>query len=97
MLLLAETAATNRVDFQNIVEANGLGIAATGMVIVFVVLVLISGFIASLPKIMGFLEEIMPAPADHHGEASAASHVSDSTSQEEIVAAIGAALHARRK
>ena len=44
-------------SFQNVLDADGIGIAITGMSIVFAGLVLISLFIASLPRLLGKVEK----------------------------------------
>ena len=45
---------------ENITANNGIGVAITGMSIVFVALVLISVYIALLPKILNKLARIFP-------------------------------------
>ena len=87
LLAVAEQAAENIPD-------NGIAIAITGMSIVFFALLLISGFIAILPKLMEILNEYypekVPTPAAS-SEPAAVSPVPD-----EVVIAIGAALHQHR-
>lgn len=46
--------------FENITANNGIGMALTGMTIVFVALVIISGYIALLPKMLKKLSHILP-------------------------------------
>ena len=74
---------------ENIIQAKGFGIAITGLTIVFAALVLISLFIALLPRLMEALSAIFP---EEHAEAAPARAVMD----EELVAAIGFALHQRK-
>ena len=82
-------------SFQNVVDGNGIGLAVTGMTIVFTVLGLISLIIAALPRLLAFL----PPPAEHHGAAAPATAAAPAASQDDgaLVAAIGYALHARRQ
>ena len=75
----------------NILEAKGFGIAITGLTIVFVALLLISVFIALLPRLMEVLSVIFP---EEHAEAAPAAR---SVVDEELVAAIGFALHQRER
>ncbi|MEX0322080.1 MAG: OadG family protein [Puniceicoccaceae bacterium] len=44
-------------SFQNVTNADGIGIAITGMAIVFSGLVLISLYIASMPKLLNRMEK----------------------------------------
>lgn len=81
--------------FRNIAEYEGLGISLTGISIVFVALILISLFIASLPRILAMLESVLPPEVEHHAAASPA--VKQTGHDEAVVAAIGFALHARRR
>ena len=85
--------------FQNIIDAQGIGLAVTGMAIVFVVLVLVSLFIAWLPRLLPVVNGILPPAAHHHGapmpSAAPPGNVV-SGPEEEIVAAIGIALHRRK-
>ncbi|MEX0938948.1 MAG: OadG family protein [Pirellulales bacterium] len=77
--------------WENVWESNGLGIAMTGLVIVFAALTLISVFIALLPRILLVLSAVLPAeplpPAPSQRRKAA--------DEEELVAAIGVALHHR--
>ena len=74
-------------NFQNVIDNQGISIAITGMLIVFVALCLISLFISILPRIVSALNNRFPEPAE-------AATVSSSTDPA-IVAAIGLALHRR--
>ena len=71
--------------------AQGLDLAFVGMSIVFTALVLVSIFIAVLPKILAAIHPYIP-PAQLHTQ----SH-SRETDAPAIAAAIGFALHARRQ
>jgi Na+-transporting methylmalonyl-CoA/oxaloacetate decarboxylase gamma subunit len=44
-------------SFQNVIDADGIGIAITGMAIVFSGLVLISLYISSMPKLLSRMEK----------------------------------------
>ncbi len=78
----------------NILQNDGIGIALTGMSIVFVALMLITLFIAILPKVLNALSGILPAEAEQHATA-APTVLQPAASQDEteVVAAIGFALH----
>ena len=45
------------ITFQNVLDADGIGIAITGMSIVFAGLVLISLYISFMPKLLGKVEK----------------------------------------
>ncbi|HJP19772.1 MAG TPA: OadG family protein [Nitrospinota bacterium] len=74
---------------KNIVEGQGVDIAITGMVIVFIALGLITLSIAFLPKILKIIAKVFPE--------SATTGVSGEFAAEEdnVLAAIGFALHKR--
>ena len=76
-------------DLQNIVDAQGLGIAATGMTIVFTALTLITLFITLLPRILQTVARVIPDTQGHAAPQSRPVQTDDT----EIVAAIGFALH----
>jgi Na+-transporting methylmalonyl-CoA/oxaloacetate decarboxylase gamma subunit len=51
-------------------EPNGISVSIAGMIIVFVSLVMISAFIAALPRVLALLSKVFPdsdtkAAADH--------------------------------
>jgi Na+-transporting methylmalonyl-CoA/oxaloacetate decarboxylase gamma subunit len=60
MAYLGQTWSQTAID--NVMQANGLGIAAVGMTVVFVALSLITGFIAILPHLLNALSGIFPEP-----------------------------------
>jgi len=72
---------------QNIINSDGISLAITGMVIVFIALSIISTFIALMPKLLPFLDSILPEEHSHHGPTKKA--VKDDG---EVLAAIGYAL-----
>ncbi|QDU44476.1 OadG family protein [Symmachiella dynata] len=71
-------------------DFNGFLVAATGLLIVFLALTLISVFISLLPKILDALAFMLPAEHEHHSYAPAARQTSDN---EKIAAAVGFVLH----
>jgi len=98
----AQNAAA-RYGMENILEADGFGLAITGLFIVFIALVGITLFIAVLPKVLALIEPYLPAEAHHHGHAPdkgsaqiAPVAAVDVSEEEAVVAAIGFAMHARR-
>jgi sodium pump decarboxylase gamma subunit len=72
----------------NIWEHDGLGIAITGMIIVFAALSLISVFISWLPHILQGLSLVLPAERPTHPAVPL-----PAANEEELIAAIGVALH----
>ena len=79
---------------ENIQAYDGVGIALTGMCIVFTALILITFYIAWLPWVLKHLAKILPEPEGHYHR------VEDQEVQEEdlmIAAAIAAALRRRQK
>lgn len=87
--------------FQNIIDAEGIGLAITGLAIVFTVLVLVSLYIAWLPRILPLVNTILPVIEHHHGAPmpSAGGRPTASTAEAdaEVVAAIALAMHHSRK
>ena len=79
-------------DFQNVIDADGIGIAVMGMLIVFVALILVSLFIAALPKVLDALSDYLPAEHAYHG-GHAAVGGDDRDDEEPIIAALGFVLH----
>ena len=70
---------------------SGVAIAATGLIIVFTALMLISVFIASLPRILEMVAEVWPEVDDPHSRTShPESQVPDDAA---VLAAIGFVLH----
>ncbi|NIL96730.1 MAG: hypothetical protein GTO53_04715 [Planctomycetales bacterium] len=79
-------------SLQNIVDNQGVGIAITGMVIVFTALVLVTLFIAILPKLLARLADVLPPEEPHHGPPA-----SGRADDEALAVAIGLALHSQAK
>ncbi len=70
---------------------DGLAIAIAGLVIVYVALILISLFIASLPRILTLVNHVWPETIDGHREdGHPESQIADDT---DVLAAIGFVLH----
>jgi len=83
--------------FQNISEAGGVGLAVTGITIVFAALILVTLFIACLPRVLPLVNSLLPVVEGHHrAPLPAASPVADTAADDEIVAAVGSALHVQR-
>lgn len=70
--------------------ARGFSIAMVGLLIVYVALVLISVFIALLPRVLGWLSHLWPEVDEHHGVEPAEN---DPDEQLAVLAAIGFVLH----
>jgi Na+-transporting methylmalonyl-CoA/oxaloacetate decarboxylase gamma subunit len=87
--------------FQNIIDADGIGLSITGMAIVFVVLILVSLYIAWLPRILPLVNAILPVVEHHHGapmpSSGARPQASSADAEAEVVAAIALAMHHRQK
>jgi len=83
-------ALTERPDmgFDNIWDNDGLGIAITGLSIVFVALTLISIFIALLPRVLETFAFLLPA--EHPTHAPVVRRTADN---EKIAVAVGFVLH----
>ena len=70
---------------------DGLAIAAAGLVIVFFALILISLFIAALPRVLGMVNRVWPEVIEgHHEVAHPESQIADDV---DVLAAIGFVLH----
>jgi len=77
-------------SYDNIIAGNGISISITGMLIVFAALVLISLFIAMLPKLLPPLEKLFPEE-HHHGSAP-----KKEKDHGPVLAAIGYALYCKK-
>ena len=86
--MLAETSFS----FQNILDSDGIGIAITGMSIVFIALALITSFIYALPKLLAKLEYVLPPEQTHHSAVPA-----PQADEAALAVAIGFALHTKAK
>ena len=75
---------------QNIIANDGIGIAITGMSIVFTALTLITMFIATLPKLLGLLANVLPPEQEHH-----APREDRAADDEALAVAVGFALRSK--
>jgi sodium pump decarboxylase gamma subunit len=92
--ILETDCRTQTMGYQNILDANGFGLAIVGMTIVFFVLVLVSLFIAAMPRLLPIVNSILPVVEHHHGAPMpSAARPAAASAEEEVVAAIGVALH----
>ena len=80
-------------SYQNIIAGDGFELAFAGMTIVFTALVLVSIFIAVLPKVLVVLNRLIPE-VHHHTAAPQQREASDETA---VAAAIGFGLHTRKQ
>ena len=69
---------------------QGVIIAAVGLLIVFVALILITVFIAAMPKFLDFIGHLWPEVEEHHAFENVES---DEDEEMELMAAIGFVLH----
>ncbi|MDP6446183.1 MAG: OadG family protein [Pirellulaceae bacterium] len=82
--------------FQNLTDAQGVPIAITGMLVVFVALVFIAVFIHMLPRALDALGGLLPeehAPAGDGGLAESSTPAADG----ELAAALSVAVHRHRQ
>ena len=78
------------VDFSRILNGEGIAIAATGMVIVFTALLLITLFISALPHILEVVGKVLPEVSDRHAPQD---HPESLLPDEAVLAALGFVLH----
>lgn len=90
LLFAAETDGLTAFRWGNVADGNGIAIAITGMMIVFVALSLIAGAIAALPHILAVLDPYLPG-VEHHSQALPPAE-SLPADEEKVVAAIGMVL-----
>ena len=70
--------------------AEGATTAIVGMLIVFLVLIFLSLFIATLPKVLHLINAVLPESDHHHGVVH---EEQDEDAELELLAAIGYVLH----
>jgi len=75
------------IGFDNIITADGIGIAITGMLIVFAALAIIASVIALIPRLLPLLDKILPEK--HHHSAPTNKPAED---HEKVLVAIAHAL-----
>lgn len=76
-------------SIQNILDGHGIEISIIGMLVVFIALVLISSFISMLPSILKMVNLIYQSE-----EKTRTLSGNSDTTEDEILAVIGTALHA---
>ncbi len=85
-------------NFQSLKDSDGIVIAVTGMMIVFVALAMLSLFIKVLPKVLDVVSRWVPESESSHGHSADSiepdSHRDD---DDEMLAAIGFVLRNRRR
>ncbi len=74
-------------SIQNILDGHGIEISIIGMLVVFTALTLISTFISLLPSVLRIVNLIYPI------KGTGAQSVCTDTPEDEVLAAIGSALH----
>ena len=87
-------------SFQNVLDADGIGIALTGMSIVFAGLVLISLYIATLPKLLGNMDKVVKKRAEKKKAVKSAKPVvltDPSKMSDELLTAIGYVIHMEKE
>ena len=75
---------------------EGLWLSITGMLIVFSALVLVSLFIALLPRGLGWINRIFPEPLDQHPHPRQPGRPGDGI-DEKLAVAVAAAIEAHRR
>ncbi len=78
------------INFSQMLAGDGVAIAATGMLIVFAALLLITLFIAGLPHLLELIARILPEVPDRHAPQDASRSL---LPEEAVLAAIGFVLH----
>jgi len=84
-------------NWQNVIDGEGVGISVTGMLIVFCALLFITVFISLLPHVLKIVANFLPPENDGHHAGHLADGIAESENDEEILAAIGFALHSQRQ
>ena len=89
------------ISFQNVLDADGIGLAITGMFIVFSGLVLISIYIASIPGVLSRMENGFRKMKETRRETPKAARIAmvsgGSELSEELVAAIAYVIRMERE
>lgn len=87
-------------NFQNVLDADGIGIAITGMLVVFSGLVLISLYISSIPSVLARLQTGFSKQKENRSESlkPAATTLSDKTElSDDMLAAIAYVIRMERE
>lgn len=93
LFLVSTVVQPVRFRVQNIVDSQGLGIALTGMLVVFTALLLITFFISALPRILTALEDYLPEPHGIGESTSTMTKPMETDHREQFAAAIGLLAH----
>ena len=81
---------------QTVPVSEGIGIAVTGMLIVFTALMLIATFIAVLPRLLERIGQVFPPGTEAaRGSSSSGDFPVPEPDEDELLAAIGFVLHSR--
>ena len=83
-------------SWQNVVDGRAIEISLSGMLIVFTALLLISAYIALVPRILKILSPLLPAEKEP-APAVATGPRPDDIPQLELLAAIGYAYHCEQQ
>ena len=85
-------------NFQTLIDSDGIVIAVTGMMIVFVALIMLSLFIKVLPIILDAIAVWVPEVESPHGQTADSIEADGHPAEDdEILAAIGFVLRTRRR
>ncbi|MCA9262085.1 MAG: OadG family protein [Planctomycetales bacterium] len=93
MILIGQAAS----GWANVSAEHGLGIAVTGMAIVFSALVFIVFFLMSLPHMLAALHEVFPEREHHSHAPPPTSSLGTAKVDEATAAAIAYAVHLHRQ
>ncbi|WP_442484403.1 OadG family protein [Aeoliella sp. SH292] len=89
--VIAQAVPPSNADgWAGVVEGRGIELTIVGMAIVFSALVIISLFIAALPKVLEWLDPYLPKG---HGPDAPTRDEQTTLEEEKVVAAIGLVLH----
>jgi len=81
------------ISWDNVTQNDGIPIAITGIVIVFVALVLITLFLYQLPRLVEIANGIFPEPEDSHAAVAQAAPAASASNDDEFIAAAIAVAH----
>ena len=84
-------------SMDNIWEHDGIGIAVSGMCIVFTVLMLISLFISQLPRCLSLIDKVVPEKVQDQDDSVSAVATPSRSEEMSRIAAIGYALYRSRR
>jgi len=84
-------------SMDNIWEHDGIGIAVSGMCIVFTVLMLISLFISQLPRCLSLIDKVVPEKVQDQDDSVSAVATPSRSEEMSRIAAIGYAVYRSRR